>query len=250
MKLVCPECRRENEVERIYCHECGARLDRSALAKEKPKEEDPKDTQRRLKSMLNPQGARVRRQIFQGAKLILAAIAAAGLVQMFRAPDLPATPATAIELPRQINLELEDATMAPPGGGASLRYSQEQVNAYLVYKLKSKQKVLSSYLQFERTVATFEEGFSCVTVERSLLGYPISTTVKFAPRIEKGILTAAIVGGQIGRLPVHPEIMKLSGFLFSDVAAVLDRDRRAIGKLGGVEVHPELLVVLSKQPPL
>ena len=48
VKLVCPECRRENEAERIYCHECGARLDRSKMAKIKSKEEDPKDAQRRL----------------------------------------------------------------------------------------------------------------------------------------------------------------------------------------------------------
>src|SRR5207248_2542951 len=32
VQLTCPECRRDNEAERIYCHDCGARLDRSALA--------------------------------------------------------------------------------------------------------------------------------------------------------------------------------------------------------------------------
>src|SRR6516225_2034765 len=32
IQLTCPDCQRENEAERIYCHDCGARLDRSALA--------------------------------------------------------------------------------------------------------------------------------------------------------------------------------------------------------------------------
>ena len=32
-KLVCPDCRHENEPERIYCHNCGARLDRSGAYK-------------------------------------------------------------------------------------------------------------------------------------------------------------------------------------------------------------------------
>ena len=89
-KLLCPECRRENEPERIYCHDCGARLDRSALAKSKAKEEDPKDTQRRLQAMLDGRSARLRRQFFQGSKLILGALLVAGLVQLLRAPDLPA----------------------------------------------------------------------------------------------------------------------------------------------------------------
>lgn len=250
MKLVCQDCQRENEVERIYCHDCGARLNRAALAKqEKLKEEDAKDTQRRLKSMINPPGAKLRHQLLQGTKLILSAILAAGLVQMFRSPDLPAAPKDADELPPQINLELEDATMSPPGG-RSLNYTEEQVNAYLGYKLKAKQKALSGYLKFERTAATLEEAFAHVTVGRSLAGYPVFTTVKFAPRLEKGNLTARIISGNIGRLPVHPEIMKLSGFLFSDVAAVFDRDRKAIAKLGGLEIHPKMVTVLPKQAPL
>ena len=30
--LVCPDCQHENEPQRIYCHSCGARLDRSKLS--------------------------------------------------------------------------------------------------------------------------------------------------------------------------------------------------------------------------
>ena len=71
MTLVCPECRRENEPERIYCHDCGARLDRSALAKEKAKEEDPKATQRRVAKMFDPRRGLLRRRFFQGSKLLL-----------------------------------------------------------------------------------------------------------------------------------------------------------------------------------
>ncbi|MEO5722282.1 MAG: zinc ribbon domain-containing protein [Chthoniobacterales bacterium] len=249
MKLICPECRRENEVERIYCHDCGARLDRSALLKEKSKEEPPEETQRRLKSMLNPQGAKMRHQIFVATKIILGAIILAALVQMLRTPDLPPAPAAAVsELPPQINLQLEDAMMAPPGG-PGLRYTEAQVNAYLAYKLKSKQKAMSSYLQFERAVAGFEEGFARFTVERSLFGYSIFSAAKLAPRTAQGNLTAEIVGGQIGRLPVHPQIMKFTGFLFSDVAAALDRDRRSLAKLG-VELHPQMVVVLPKRAAL
>ena len=33
MTLICPECRCENDPKRIYCHDCGARLDRSVLAR-------------------------------------------------------------------------------------------------------------------------------------------------------------------------------------------------------------------------
>ena len=32
-RLTCAECKYENEVERVYCHNCGEKLDRSLLPK-------------------------------------------------------------------------------------------------------------------------------------------------------------------------------------------------------------------------
>jgi hypothetical protein len=52
-KLVCAECRHENEAERIYCHNCGERLDRSAVSAQK-KAQDPQEVHRRLQKMLGP----------------------------------------------------------------------------------------------------------------------------------------------------------------------------------------------------
>ena len=110
IKLICPECRRENEPERIYCHDCGARLDRSALAKVAPKGEDPKETHRRLRSMLDPKRAKMRQMFFKVSKLILGSCALAALIQMLLPPDVPPRVKSA-EFPTQINLEMENATM-------------------------------------------------------------------------------------------------------------------------------------------
>jgi len=94
IKLVCPECRRENEPERIYCHDCGARLDRTALAKIAPKGEDAKETQRRLRTMLDPQRAKIRHLFFKTSKVILGAMTAAAIIQMILPPDMPPRPKT------------------------------------------------------------------------------------------------------------------------------------------------------------
>src|SRR3954465_4847721 len=110
IKLVCPECRRENEAERIYCHDCGARLDRTALAKVAPKGEDAKETQRRLKSMLDPQRAKIRHLFFKTSRVILGALATAAIVQMLLAPDMPARPKSG-DFPPQINLDIENAAL-------------------------------------------------------------------------------------------------------------------------------------------
>ena len=37
VNLTCEQCGHENEAERVYCHNCGGKLDRSLLPKEDPK---------------------------------------------------------------------------------------------------------------------------------------------------------------------------------------------------------------------
>src|ERR1700736_6139931 len=131
-KLICPECRHENESERIYCHDCGTRLDRSAV---RVKKEPIVDTQRRVKKMFDPHRARLRALFFTISKLILGASAVATLVQMVLPPDLPAPVKTEV-LASQMRFDLEAMSMKrqPP----QLQYTEEQANAYLTYTLRTK----------------------------------------------------------------------------------------------------------------
>jgi hypothetical protein len=243
IKLICPECRRENEAERIYCHDCGARLDRTALAKVAPKGEDAQATHRRLRSLLDPQRAKMRLMFFKVSKLILGAFATAALVQMLLPPDLPPRPKSG-EFPPQINLDIENAAMnhnAPP-----LRYTDAQVNAYLGSALKSKQAALSKLLQFERAVVNFDENICRITLERSLFGFSVFTGTTSRVTLENGALKASNNGGTIGRLPVHPLLMKYADPIFSDLWAALERERKAVSKMSSIEFHPQAVVLTPK----
>lgn len=247
VKLVCPECRRENEPERIYCHDCGTRLDRSGLTKAGPKEEDPAETQRRLRAMLDPQRAKLRLRFFQGSKLILSALLAAALIQMLRSPDLPEANNSGGMMPASINLDLENAAM--DARVAQVRYSNEQVNAYLTYALKGKQAALSSYLKFERLFVGFEEGYTYFTVERSFSGLSLFTSASYSATLQGGNIVAKNRGGSIGRMPIHPALMRFADVLFSDVRGALERERKSIVKLGSMELHPQMIVFASKRAP-
>src|SRR5467141_2296256 len=87
-KVTCGECRHENEAERIYCHNCGERLDRSVVAGQK-KTQDPQETHRRLQKMLGRPN-RARQNFFAVSKLALVAAVVAALVEIAMPPDLPA----------------------------------------------------------------------------------------------------------------------------------------------------------------
>jgi len=228
-KLVCEECRHENEAERIYCHNCGERLDRSAAAARKPMV-DPTETHRRLQKMLEPP-SRVRHNFFAVGKLVLAAVAAATLVEMALPPELPAP--TKIVSP-QIDLDLENAHLRP----SPLEYSQDQINAYLAYRLISKKAALTyPFLTFVRATASFREGACTIGVERSLFGYSIFSRTSHRVDTSAGKIAATNVGGWIGRLPIHPAIMQFGDIIFADLWSALERERKLIGKMGAVNFH-------------
>jgi hypothetical protein len=243
IKLICPECRRENEPERIYCHDCGARLDRTALAKIAPKGEDAKETQRRLRTMLDPGRTKMRLLFFKISKLILGAFAAAAVIQMLLPPDVPARVKSG-DFPPQINLDLENAAMNH--GAQPMQYTEAQVNAYLGSALRSKQAALSKLLQFERAIVNFDENVCRVTAERSLFGFSVFTATSSKVTLVNGTLTASNNGGSIGRLPIHPLLMKYADPIFGDLWAALDRERKSVAKMSAIEFHPQTVILTPK----
>ncbi|HEX7516686.1 MAG TPA: zinc ribbon domain-containing protein [Chthoniobacterales bacterium] len=244
IKLVCPECQRQNEPERIYCHDCGARLDRSALAKVAPKAEDAKETQRRLRRLLDPGRVKIRLMFFRISKLILGACALAMLIEMLRPPiDLPERVKN-VEL-QQINLDLENAITNH--STAPLQYTEAQVNAYLVNVAKSKQAALSKFLQFERALVNFHESVCQITAERSLLGFSVFHAISYNVTLKNGTLTASNNGGSIGRMPIHPMMMKYGDILFTDLWTALDQEKKSVSKMGAIEFHPKTVILTPKQ---
>src|SRR6266545_1652343 len=103
-RIICTECRHENEAERIYCHNCGERLERSAALAQK-KAQAPEDERRRLQKMMEGP-SKGRQNFFAVSKLAFAAAAVAALVEIALPPDLPAPTKMA---PSQIDLDLENA---------------------------------------------------------------------------------------------------------------------------------------------
>src|SRR5205085_8688505 len=136
--LTCPECRRDNEAERIYCHECGARLDRSALAgRNAGKVETTEELHKRMRGMFSQRRVKVQLFLSRTIKLILIALAAAALFVIFIPPEVPPAVKSDV-LPPQINLSLE--TLTESRQPRSVQFSEENVNAYLANNLKQKSK--------------------------------------------------------------------------------------------------------------
>ncbi len=244
IKLVCPECQRQNEPERIYCHDCGARLDRSALAKVAPKGEDPKETQRRLRADARSGPGEDAADVFQDQQARSwggragRAHSDASAARKFRSGSKN------IEL-QQINLDLENAITQSQRRAAAIHRNAGK-RLLLVNVVKNKRAALSKWLQFERALVNFDEGVCRITAERSLLGFSVFHAISYNVTVQNGTLTASTNGGSIGRLPIHPLIMKYGDILFTDLWAVLDREKKSVSKMGVIEFHPKTVILSPK----
>lgn len=238
-KVLCPECRRENEPERVYCHDCGTRLDRSVVH---VKKEPVEDTQKRVKRMFDPQRARVRALVVGITKMLLGAGLLAMVVDMLIPPDVPPS-SKELLLISSLRDELE--SMTKKGQPAQRQFSEDDANKLMASALKTKQGALDKpLLPYKRTVVAFKEGQCTITTERSLSGYwSVYTSCILAPEVKDGKLLGKIAGGRIGRLPIHPKLAQHMGVLFADVSAALDRDYKLISKLGALEFHDKSITL-------
>lgn len=244
-KLICPECRHENEPERIYCHNCGARLDRSSLVTEGPAVEDPKRTHKRLQRMFDPQRGKLRRNFFFICKMILGACIFAAVVEMISAPEVPPARKT-IGVPAEINFDLEKAALSR--APIQLQYTQDQVNAYLEYSLKNKHFLDKPLLKFNRAIVGFGEGLCTITVERSLFGYSLYSRASYQVAVSNGKIGASNKGGSIGRLQIHPQVMQFVDLIFADLWSALDRERKLVARMSGIEFHDGNVMLAAATP--
>jgi len=147
-------------------------------------------------------------------------------------------------VPPQVDLDLENAAFYQKTG--ALEYSQDQINAYLAYRLTSKKTALNKpLLTFVRATASFRDGACTIGMERSLFGYSIYSRTSYQVDAGAGKISATNVGGWIGRFPIHPAIMRFGDIIFADLWSALERERKLLGKMGAVSFHDDGVTITA-----
>ena len=241
--LVCPDCRHENEPERIYCHNCGTRLERNAVIKDRAAEEaQAAESQRHLRKMFQSGRGREKRLLLRFCKLLLGALCLAVIVQMMLPPDLP-PPVTRVEVAPMINMDIATALSVhrPP----QLIYNEEQVNGYLAASVRrSNRDENKSFFPLRHLFVRFEEGLCRIHLEQKVFGLSIYSGTFYRIAIDAGKIVTANSGGYIGRMPIHPVLMKYADIIFHRAWQTLARERNAIARLVGIEFHPQSVTLI------
>ena len=141
-KLVCVACNHSNEVERVYCHNCGEKLDRSILPKvdELPETDKSGRTAKQVKKMMNPSRMSWIADIKRFILILLFSATVAAVFLVCLAPEgVPPMKSTAIP-----ESEVGDLwrSMMESKLPVSLTFKEFDVNYYLKRALKAGDEVL------------------------------------------------------------------------------------------------------------
>jgi hypothetical protein len=240
--LTCPQCGYVNEAERVYCHNCGAKLDRSLLPKEDDQEtrDTIERTRKRVKKMTNPGRGMQDVRTFL-ATLGWAALAAA-IILMARPPNnIP--PKQEGLADRMIASELMDVLESRQP--RAIQFNERDVNQHFA-AARSKTKATIPGLKFERAFAQLEPGIIRVGLEQSVGGYPIYSGVAYKLQIKGGRLVATTVGGNFGRLQVHPMLMEYASAAFSKLWAAMTREKEQLDKMASVHIDKGVITFVTK----
>lgn len=247
LTLNCKQCNYENEPERVYCHNCGSKLDRSIIPKdEKGPKESPEKARKRIKRMTNPSSNSVKRELSSFVNSLVWAAVVAAILQMARpAADLPG--AKKNELPKLITSDMQSLLEAPQSTGAI--FSEFDVNAYLKSRVKATNvdDWLSIATAYEGTFVRLHPGVSHIILERSLFGYPIYFTTDYRMEIKDGKLTETNIAGTVGRLAIHPILLQWTNkAFFGSLWKTMTKTYDELKKMKSVQIYEGSIVLISR----
>lgn len=239
--LTCAQCGYTNEAERVYCHNCGTKLDRSLLPKEdKKKNESPEDARKRVKKMTRPAGSGVMADIKTGVNVLIYAVIAAALFNICRPPaNVPGKPEI---VERMVGSDLMEAVESPQS--RTLVFTENDVNSHLGSKKKTEGWIPG--IEFRRAFVTFESGVVRVGIEQSVFGRSFYSTIDERIGIVDGKLWSKQTGGHFGRLGIHPLLMEYASVAFSKLWTALKRDHEQMNRMQVVSVEKGRIILVTK----
>ncbi len=243
--LPCKQCGYINEPERVYCHNCGTKLDRSVLPKEDQVPRESADKARnRIRRMANPGSNVVLREAKTLLQVLIYSILLAALIQIGRPPDA-VPPVQDGVIARQIGTEIEDALAIPQPRSVTL--AEPDINAFMQKAVKEgDSSFLGGMIKFKRAYVVLTPGICHIGLVKSLWGWPLYFGTDYRLEIANGSLAATNVAGNLGRLEVHPLLMNWLDSAFQGLWTALHREREHLNQMQSIIIEKGKIVLITR----
>lgn len=251
--IVCKDCSHVNEAQRVYCHNCGVKLDRSAVAQELQKQnESAEQRQKRVKKIMNPSGGLLGKN--WGGTFIRTIFwaAVAGLAINIALPpeNVPPMPKEQLLDAPPLGIYLQDVSESKTP--RVIAFKEDEINLYLLNTIrpkKGKKGESEGVVRFQRAFVELDPGTARIISQSAILNHPLYLGVTFAAEGKAGTLSAKPVAVHFGRVTI-PEFIsqhlaKPVEFLFASLWGALREEQRSLNALGALEIRDEVAIIAS-----
>ena len=252
--IPCGACGHHNDPTRVFCQNCGVRLDKSAeveVGEDGAVSETPAGTpppspiQYRAEYQTLPQkkkgtGALKMVWIIARELAVTAALAfvLACLVQMLRAPTgIPPATAPVESSASFLAADLQAARENPYP--RSVVVTANQANNFLAARLSPGTSEGWPPVTFARAFVVPGNGDVIFRVQQAYLGLPVYLSLTLVPEHSNGGTTAKIIAGKIGRLPVPDFLLPKFAASFDPTFGALRGPADWFGSAESIVVTPE-----------
>jgi len=246
-KLTCTACQHENEIERVYCHNCGEKLDRSLLpALDETKEsENLEKTRTKVKKMMNPNRLAWLHSLKTFVLIeVFAAVVAAGFLAS-QAPE-NAPPMKTDRMPSVDAKEMWDG-MINTRPSVVVAFLEPDINYHLRKSVKGNAGSLG--IKYDRTFVILDPGLVSLTAQRDAWGLRIYNTVGFKPVLADGKWSAEVQRVSIGRLTIPAglaKLAKLDSTVLNAVAKAFEKEIKNLDRIEKIEVVQNTITFTTK----
>ena len=243
--VICSKCGYDNELGRIFCHSCGAKLNLSEI---KAPGQGGKDLTRKKKAA---KGRRLR----QIVNLVIGVAIVTAVVLALQVPAL-----------RPISTSSDDSTSADEKrfelDGLTLQktprtiaVSEGELNAFIDTLSLQKSEAKGPSVSVSKLQVELGDGFvTAILISRIHLGGSFEKqfccSYTGVPATEGGHFVFKPVGGFVGTLPIHPWILEKTGLFdhcYGRLFVNLGQEKQVLGLLTSISVTPKH-VLLKYQP--
>lgn len=240
LTLTCGQCGFENEPERVYCHNCGTKLDRSILPKENTSPEEAlAETRRRVRKMTSPGSAWT--EVKTGLNTLVWAALVASLYLALSPPSRPPLPKDQEMGANLISVLIDDALTASTA--SVLTFSEADISQHMRSRVRSGEVV--PFLEFKRSYGLLGDGKVIVGVQQDLFGWPLYSSVEYRLKVVDGQFTAVKTGQWFGRLGLDPRIPKVDN-IFKPIWAGLKREAPLKDRMQAIQITPQRMTIALK----
>jgi hypothetical protein len=195
--------------------------------------------------MTNPDTGILKRELKAFVQTIAWALVVALLIQILRQPD-GVPPVQKGVLPRMIGSDLADAVESPQP--RRLNLNQDEINAFLkgsIHEAKDS-SFLGGIIEFKRAYVILTPGVCHIGMEKSLWGWPLYLGTDYKLEVQNGTFIPTNIGGNLGRLAIHPLIMQGCEYLFRGLWAALHREEQHMHELQSVQIDKGQITLITK----